>query len=93
MIKLKNSGYGQKYRMEIVDSAMKAFEKMIEDDKNNIKPMYRSKNWNIVERKQLKENNKQNWWRKGQNKDFKTDCFLPPTPGGILTKELRKREN
>ena len=93
MIKLKNSGYGQKYRMEIVDSAMKAFEKMIEDDKNNIKPLYRSKNWNIVERKQLKENNKQNWWRKGQNKDFKTVCFVPPTPGGILTKELRKREN
>lgn len=65
MIKLKNSGYSQKYRIEIVDSAMKAFGKMIEDAKNNIKPLYRSKSWNREERKQLKENRKQNWWRKG----------------------------
>ena len=34
MLKLKNSGYSQKFRMEILDSAPKAFEKMVEDDKS-----------------------------------------------------------
>ena len=47
MIKLKNSGYNQKYRVEIVDSAMKAFKNMLEDDKSGKKPLYRSRNWNI----------------------------------------------
>jgi hypothetical protein len=58
MIKLKNSGYSQKYRMEIVKSAMKAFEIMLEEDKNCIKPLYRSRNWNSKERKQSKESKK-----------------------------------
>ena len=33
MIKLKNSGYSKKFRIEVLDSAIKAFEKMIQDDK------------------------------------------------------------
>ena len=35
MQKLKHSGYSQKFRMEILDSALKAFEKMVEDDKSH----------------------------------------------------------
>ena len=45
MVKLKNSGYSVEYRKQIVDSALKAFEKMVEDDKNDVKPLYRGKDW------------------------------------------------
>ena len=92
MIKLKNSGYNKKYRIEVLDSAMKAFDKMKEDDKNNIKPLYRSRSWNNAERKKSKEMKKQNWWKSDPKTDFKSVFFVPPTPGGILAKELRKRE-
>ena len=42
MLKLKNSGYNQKFRTEILDSSLKAFQNFFEDDKNHVKPMYRS---------------------------------------------------
>ena len=47
MLKLKKSGYNYKFRKEILDSGLKAHAKMIEDDKNNVKPMYRSRDWNL----------------------------------------------
>ena len=54
MLKLKNSGYNQKFRMEILDSSLKAFQKMIDDDKNNVKTMYKSREWNAEERNKVK---------------------------------------
>ena len=54
MLKLKNSGYNMKYRMEILDSATKAFLKMVEDDKNKIKPLFRNRSWNKKERDERK---------------------------------------
>ena len=51
MLKLKVSKYSQKFRTEVLDSAIKAFEKMQQDDKNGLKPMYRSRDWNAEERK------------------------------------------
>ena len=36
MLKLKNSGYSYKFRKEILDSGLKAFQKMKEDDENNV---------------------------------------------------------
>ena len=62
MLRLKNSGYNQKFRQEIVDSALKAYEKMTEDDKNGTKPMYRNREWNSEERQKLKSKKKLNWW-------------------------------
>ena len=50
MLKLKNSGYSQKFRVEILDSALKAYKKMTEDDIKGVKPMYKSREWNAEER-------------------------------------------
>ena len=49
MVKLKNSGYSKKYRLEILDSALKAFDKMKMDEENGQKPLYRDRNWNLKE--------------------------------------------
>ena len=54
MLKLKNSGYNCKFRNKSLDSGLKAFEQMTEDDKKGIKPMYRGKEWNADERKRSK---------------------------------------
>ena len=93
MLKLKNSGYTQKFRTEILDSGMKAYQKMLEEDKNGTKPLYRSRNWNEEERQASKTKKKFNWWNTEKSKiQYKTVLFVTPTPGGVLAKALRKRE-
>ena len=93
MLKLKNSGYNQKFRMEILDSSLKAFQKMIDDDKNDVKPMYRSREWNAEERNKVKSAKKFNWWNTEKSKfQYTSVLFVTPTPGGVLAKEIRKRE-
>ena len=37
ILKLKNSGYHKKYRLELLNSGLVAFGEMLEDDRNNIK--------------------------------------------------------
>ena len=54
MLQLKNSGYIQKFRRDVLDSGLKAFQKMVEDDKNGIKPLYRSRDWNWEDRQKSK---------------------------------------
>jgi hypothetical protein len=93
MLKLKNSGYNQKFRTEILNSGKKAFQKMLEDDKNGVKPLYRSRDWNKEERIISKSKKKFNWWNTEKSKiQYKTVLFVTPTPGGVLAKELKKRE-
>ena len=50
MLRLKNSGYSQNYRKQILDSALKAHAKMVEDDTSGKKPLYRSRDWKSEER-------------------------------------------
>ena len=63
MLKLKNSGYSQKYRIEILDSALKGFKKMLEEDRLGIKPLFRDRNWKKEERK-IQKKSKSPFWRK-----------------------------
>ena len=66
---------------------------MIEEDKQDIKPLYRSKHWNIDERNSQKAKKKCNWWNAKESKiQYKSVLFVTPTPGGVLAKELQKRE-
>ena len=93
MLKLKMSGYDQKFRMEILDSALKAFEKMKTDDEMGIKPMYRSRDWNFEERTRNKSMKKLGWWNSKHSKiKYTSVLFVTPTPGGILVKDLKQRE-
>ena len=81
--------------MEILDSATKAFHKMLEDNKNNVKPLFRDRSWNKKEREEKKMNKRVNWYKNPEKTQikYKSVLFVPPTPGGVLVKELKKREN
>ena len=93
MLKLKNSGYNQKYRKQILDSALKAYVKMVEDDISGKKPLYRSRDWDFDNRMALKSDKKLNWWKNTKSEiKYTSILFVPPTPGSKLAKELRKRE-
>ena len=66
---------------------------MVEEDIKGTKPLYRSRDWNQEERKLLKLKKKYNWWNNdSHNIQFKSVLFVTPTPGGVLIKDLKKRE-
>ena len=62
MLKLKKSGYTEKFRREVLSSIFNAYHKMVEEDKTGVKPLYRSREWNSEERKIAKLKKKGNWW-------------------------------
>ena len=93
MLKMKNSGYSTKYRTEILDSALSAFEKMVKADKAGTKPLFRDRNWKKDERSNMKDNRKINWYKSEKSEiEYKSVLFVPVTKGGKLVKELKKRE-
>ena len=88
-----------KYRKEILDSALNRFGKMLIEDRNGTKPLFRNRNWNLNERNDLKNRKKTNWFnnnkKKLENKSeivYKSVLFVPPTPRGELAKQLKQRE-
>ena len=90
---MKNSGYSINYRIQILNSALNAFEKMLEEDKNGTKPLYRNRDWNRENRLKSKEDKRNNWYKTlTKSEIYKTILFVPPTPGSGLLKELKIRE-
>ena len=91
MLKQKNSGYSAKFRTDILDSALKAFEKIMKDDQDGIKPLYRDRDWNKEERSRNNRDKKLNWYNgSGKNEiEYKTVLFAPVTKGGKSIKELK----
>ena len=63
MLKMKNSGYSRKWRVQILDSALIVFDKMVEQDQKGI----RNRSWNLKNRV-LEKNYKLNNWYKGNTK-------------------------
>ena len=92
MVNMKNSGFNAKYRKEILDSAYKAFDEMVKADESGLKPLYRDKTWNKEKRKLEKQEKRLNWYKNGGKIVYTSVLFVPVTKGGILAKELRKRE-
>ena len=95
MIKLKKSGYSEKFRAEIIESAKKAFQIQLDQDITGSRPLFRDRKRIISDKEQK---SKVDWWNKGSLKDpkipkFTSVLFVPPTPGSGLAKAMKKREN
>ena len=84
-------GYSRNFRAQIVDSALKAYDKIKEKSDKKIVPMYRPKSWKRLERLKQKKEKKKTWYRKG---GYDSVVFIPPTPNSHLKrlyeKEIRK---
>ena len=95
MPKLKKSGHFPKYRKHILDSTLKAFDKLVQEDKEGTKPLFRNRAWNGNERALAKRNKKNNWCKDFRNLnkiEYKSLMFVPPTPNGELIKDFKQRE-
>ena len=51
MARMMHCGYPEKHRVDTLVRAFRIYDKMIEEDKKGIRPMYRPKDWNVVSRR------------------------------------------
>lgn len=81
------SGYQKKFLLEIINSAVNAYEKMAKRERDGIRPMYRDRRWNWEEREKKKREDKANWYKKG---GYQSVVFVPATPDSELSKKLKE---
>ena len=88
MMKLQYSGYGQEFRHDVAKSAISAFNKIVEEEEDGIRPMFRPRGFEATERKEAKARKKKEWYSKG---GFESVIFVPATPQSELKKEYEKK--
>ena len=87
--RMRDSGYPENMRYEIIQSGLKGYNKMLEVEQAGGRPVNRPQRLDRIERKKQKMTKKDNWYR---NDTFSTVLFIPCTPGSLLAKELREVE-
>ena len=85
---LKNSGYNQKFRSEILKSGLNGYNKILKAERDAVRPTYRPKGWNETARWLAKRRKKNNWL----GPFWKSCIFVPPTPGSELKKLMQSKE-
>ena len=83
MLRMMHHGYPERYRSDTLKRALNIYDKMVKDDKDGIRPLYRPKAWNVIARTKEKENKKYNWSTRGGHT---APIFVPPTPNSELAK-------
>ena len=91
---MKISGYSQKFRTECLLSAKNAYKILLEKEKSEGSPLFRTRE-EMIAAKLKKNRASSDWWKSSTNvsKQFTSVLFVPPTPGGELAKRLKKRES
>ena len=54
-------GYPVKYRKDTLDRALRIYNRMVEEDRNGVRPLYRPKEWNVEARRMEKDKKKKSW--------------------------------
>ena len=87
MMRLQYSGYDQKFRTEVVKSALNAYKHILRLDACGEKPMYRTRTWRKIEIVREKRKKREGWYRKG---GYDSVIFVPATPGSELKRRYEK---
>ena len=85
---LKNSGYSETFRLEILHSGLKGYNKILCAERDGVRPVYRPKGWKESARWLAKRRKKKEWL----GNFWKSCIFVPPTPGSQLKKLMQKKE-
>ena len=85
---MKNSGYTEVFRAEVLKSGLMGYNKIVAADLAGTRPMYRPKEWNVSARRMEKRRKQKNWL----GSFWKSCIFVPPTPGSELKKKMQESE-
>lgn len=87
--RLRDSGYSEKMRAEIVQSGLRGYSKMKETERNGGRPVNRLRTFDKWERRKQRIKKKQNWYK---NDMYSTVLFVPCTPRSTLARRLKEVE-
>ena len=89
MRRLRDSGYKQKFRQEILTSILAGWDKMVEEHEAGRRPVNRATSWKEKERQEAKWRKKTTWFKQG---GYSTVIFCPYTPDSQLAKTWKEIE-
>ena len=87
MRRMKDAGYGERYRKSVLEQAIAIYDAKKEEEKNGQRPMYRPRSWQKEERRKKKRESKHDWSTKG---GCIAPIFVPSSPGGELARRMKK---
>eukprot|EP00794_Sanderia_malayensis_P013424 gene13424-14803_t len=81
VLQMQFSGFPKKFRYEIVNSALKAYDEIHRRVELGERPLYHPFEWNREERDRAKKNRVLNWYKNGK---YDSVIFIQSTPGSEL---------
>ena len=87
--RLRDSGYSERFRVEVMKSILEGWRKMVEEQRKGGRPINRPRIWNQEEREDCKLKKKTSWYRAG---GYSTVIFCTYTPNSVLAKRWREVE-
>ena len=89
---LKRSGYSERFRHEIISDAVQGFKNMQHREEEGGRPVDRPRSYDEEGRRRRKREKRERWYRREPRGTSIREgvIIIPPTPEGILAKELRK---
>ena len=84
MKRMQASGHSEKFRYEVLKSAVSAYEKISNDP---TRPKYRSKDTNTAKARNDRCKKRRNWFKKGGHEAV---MFVPTTPESMLKKMIEE---
>ena len=87
--RMRDSGWGERFRTEIILSILKGWRRMREAQDQGKRPINRPKSWNQGVREENKWKNKTTWYRQG---GYTTVIFCPYTPNSVLANKWKEAE-
>ena len=87
--RMRDSGYGEKFRLQIISSILVGWRKMVAAQEEGLRPINRPRSWNQGEREENKWRKKATWYKQG---GYTTVMFCPFTPNSTLANRWREAE-
>ena len=87
---MKVSGYAERYRQTIIASALVAWDKMQEENRSGVRPLYKDNTWKREERQRQKVKKRAGWYKQLGGKRSYFPLFCPISPGGRMAERWRR---
>jgi hypothetical protein len=89
-VKMRFSGYNKKFRWNVLDSAYSIYEGKLKDAEDDVRPLYRRREYKREERERKKMNGRETWYRGSESAPNLAPLIVDPTPGGKMFAEMQK---
>ena len=86
VLRMQFSGYPKKFRYQVVDSALKAYDEILKKVDRGERPLYRPYDWEREARDRAKTEKLLNWYKRG---GYESVMFIQATPGSELQRKFQ----